>query len=44
MTGVTSTPIPSPSMNGMIGRSGTLIVPSGLTVICSPSAGTAILS
>ncbi|CAI8902715.1 hypothetical protein EMIT053CA3_40089 [Pseudomonas donghuensis] len=42
MTGLTSTPMPSPSMNGMIGLSGTLREWSALTVILSPTAGTLI--
>jgi hypothetical protein len=34
-----SGPVPSPSMNGMIGRSGTWSVPSAYPMGC-PSAGT----
>jgi hypothetical protein len=33
ITGVMSSPVPSPSMNGMIGWSGTFNVKSALTVI-----------
>src|SRR5690606_11256872 len=40
MTGEISTPIPSPSMKGMIGLSGTFRERSALTVILSPLAGT----
>jgi hypothetical protein len=40
ITGVMSKPVPSPSMKGMIGWSGTLSEKSGLTVIFSPPAGT----
>jgi len=35
-----SAPVPSPSMKGMIGWSGTLSDMSALTVIFWPSAGT----
>src|SRR5690606_21122605 len=41
---VTSTPMPSPSINGMIGRSGTRSDVSSLIVIASPPAGGAICS
>ncbi len=40
MTGLISTPMPSPSMNGMIGFFGTLKDMSAFTVILSPVAGT----
>ena len=39
-TGLISTPMPSPSMNGMIGFFGTLKDMSAFTVILSPVAGT----
>jgi hypothetical protein len=40
ITGVMSSPVPSPSMYGMIGSSGTLSDMSALTVIFWPRAGT----
>src|SRR4029453_18243280 len=40
ITGVMSTPVPSPSMNGTIGWSGTLREKSLLTVIFAPVLGT----
>src|SRR3990170_4592151 len=39
MTGVISTPMPSPSIYGITGRCGTFSEKSSLTVICSPSLG-----
>ena len=36
---VMSGPMPSPSMNGMIGWSGTIRLPSGFAVMRSPSTG-----
>src|ERR1700729_1560639 len=44
MAGVTSTPMPSPSIKGMIGLSGTFSVVFGLTVIFCPSEGTLMCS
>jgi len=38
-----SGPVPSPSMNGMIGRDGTLSWPSAPIVIFSPLLGTLII-
>jgi hypothetical protein len=40
MTGVMSAPVPSPSMNGMTGSSGTFRELSALTVIFLPWEGT----
>ena len=39
ITGVISTPMPSPSIKGMIGLLGTLIEKSEFTVIFSPDSG-----
>src|ERR1700722_70078 len=44
MAGVTSMPMPSPSMKGMIGSSGTVREKSGLMRILPPAAGTAMCS
>src|SRR5690606_29890962 len=44
MTGVTSTPMPSPSMNGMTGRSGTRSDPSALIEMRSPPCGGSMCS
>src|ERR1700683_2662858 len=44
MAGVTSTPMPSPSTNGMMGSSGTFSEPSVLIRILAPTVGTTMCS